>query len=69
VVKTLQLVVVGVVITVWAAAWIGGIFVDRALIDPATTLNKPAFAVIGFILGREGLEVFGQLLAARKDTP
>lgn len=66
--RTLQLVIAGVVIAVWAAAWLGGIFVDRSLIDPATTLNKLAVPVIGFILGREGVEVLSQLMQARKDA-
>lgn len=65
--RVLQLTVCGIVIVVWASAWVGGIFFDKALIDAATTLNKPAFAVIGFVLGKEFVELMAQAFTLRKN--
>jgi hypothetical protein len=66
--RVLQFIVCGVVIIVWASAWVGGIFFDPTLIDAATTLNKPAFAVIGFVLGKEFIELMAQTFVLRKDS-
>lgn len=67
-IRVLQLTVCGVVIIVWASAWVAGIFFDPKVIDAATTLNKPAFAVIGFVLGKEFIELMAQTFTLRKDA-